>query len=119
MGKITKRTESMFEEIRRLVSLENVVIEGIDHIPAKNRMMKGDRKLQLTFEAVLTRELHKIVDNPSMSAFFVHTKGNGGTGTEMNPESWTQLKGSFQNPSRWILIEFSEEGRNGFYLGKE
>ena len=24
----------------------------------------------------------------------VSVKGNGGTGTEVNPESWTQLKGS-------------------------
>lgn len=76
MSKISKRVEPMFEEIRRLVSLENVVTDGLDHIPAENRMTKGERKLLLTFEAVLTRELHNIVDNPSLNTFFIHTKGH-------------------------------------------
>ena len=73
MGNIVKKMEPMFAEIRKLVSMENVSIEGIGHIPTDNRITKGERKLQLSFEAVLNKELHDTVNNPSFSEFLIHS----------------------------------------------
>lgn len=76
MGHIVKKVEPMFSEIRKLVSMENVSIEGIDHIPTDNRITKGERKLQLSFDAVLNKELHDTVNNPSFGEFLIHTDGH-------------------------------------------
>ena len=62
----------MFTEIRRLVSLENVTIEGLDINTGNNRIVKAERKLQLSFEAVLNGKLHQIVSKPSLGRFFIH-----------------------------------------------
>lgn len=62
----------MFAELMRLETMENVVIDGLDHIPAENRISKAERKFQLTFESVLNKELHKIVNNPSLKHFQIH-----------------------------------------------
>ena len=59
----------MFAEMMRLETMENVVIDGLDHIPAENMISKVERKFQLTFESVLGKELHKIVNNPSLKHF--------------------------------------------------
>jgi len=69
MAEITKKVEAMFAEMMRFETMENLVIDGLDHIPAENRISKAERKLQLTFESVLDKELHEIVDNPSLKYF--------------------------------------------------
>ena len=63
----------MFSEIRSMVALENVTVSGLDHIPAKNRIVKAERKLQLQFEAVLDKELHEVVKHPSLGRFSIQT----------------------------------------------
>ena len=40
MAGVAKKVEPMFSEIRSMVALENVTVSGLDHIPAKNRIVK-------------------------------------------------------------------------------
>lgn len=44
MAEITKKVGVMFAEMMRLKTMENVVIDGFDHIPAENRISKAERK---------------------------------------------------------------------------
>ena len=53
MVEIFKKIEPMFAEMMRLETMENVVIDWLDHIPAENMISKVERKFQLTFESVL------------------------------------------------------------------
>lgn len=73
MAGVAKKVEPMFSEIRSMVALENVTVRGLDHIPAKNRIVKAERKLQLQFDAVLDKELHEVVKNPSLGRFSIQT----------------------------------------------
>ena len=73
MAGVAKKVEPMFSEIRSMVALENVTVSGLDHIPAKNRIVKAERKLQLQFEAVLDKELHEVVKHPSLGRFSIQT----------------------------------------------
>lgn len=72
MDRVVKQVEPMLSEIRGLVSMENVSIEEIEHMPSENRITKADRKLQLTFKAALDKNLHNVVKNPSLGNLHIH-----------------------------------------------
>ena len=73
MAGVVKKVEPMFSEMRQMVALENVTVRGIDHIPAKNRIAKAERKLHLQFEAVLDKGLHEVVKSPSLGKILIQT----------------------------------------------
>lgn len=76
MAAVKKLVEPMFAEIRQMGALENVSIDGLDHIPNVNRITKGERKLLLSFEAVLTKGLYHVVNRPSLGNLMIHSNGH-------------------------------------------
>ena len=86
MSEIRKIVEPMFAEMQRLVTMENVTIGELPHIPQQNKMAKAERKLQLSFDAVLNREIHQMVSNPSLG--MLHLKAGVHTYVIENNEAY-------------------------------
>ena len=76
MAEVKKFVEPMFAEMRRFVTLENVTFQGLDNIPQQNRITKAERKLQMSFEAVLNKALHETVKKPSLGKFYMLSGGH-------------------------------------------
>lgn len=76
MAKVKKLVEPMFAEMRRFVTMENVAFQGLENIPQQNRIIKAERKLQLSFESVLNQALHETVKKPSLGKFSILSEGN-------------------------------------------
>lgn len=76
MAKVKKLVEPMFAEMRRFVTMENVAFQGLENIPQQNRIIKAERKLQLSFKSVLNQALHETVKKPSLGKFSILSEGN-------------------------------------------
>lgn len=73
MDDIVKLVKQMFAEINRLCTLADVKVIGINPIPADNRINKGERELQLTFDAKLDRDLHRLAEGFTLSRFTIQS----------------------------------------------
>ena len=76
MADVRKLIEPMFAEMRRFVTMENVIFQGLDNIPHQNRITKAERKLQLSFKAKLNKALHETVKKPSLGKFYILSDGH-------------------------------------------
>lgn len=56
----------MFSAIRRINNMENVVVEGLDCLPAMNILQKDSRRLILKFDAILDNSIEELANSFSL-----------------------------------------------------
>lgn len=69
-----KLLSPMFSSIRRINSMENVVVEGLDCLPAMNSLQKDSRRLVLKFEAVLDKSIDDLSKSFSLGDIVLKDK---------------------------------------------